>query len=212
VVAAYSDVTSPSEFARLLMDVGARYNDALIAVESNGVGQGTLSPMVSARYRGLLYDKGKPGIANTGGAPGEKLLGDMTTALLTTIEPIPSQFLYDQLITYKNDKQVQESNTTEVLRTHRELAPRPAAGRREKHHWDLVSALIMAVQAAHRAPHRFRPRVVEGLSPSDPSTHAYAPGLDKELTATLERIMQGKGLQKQEPPWRRSRTRQAKRR
>jgi hypothetical protein len=96
------------------------------------------------------YEITGPCIANTGGAPGEKLLGDMTTALLTTIEPIPSQFLYDQLITYKNDKQVQESNTTEVLRTHRELAPRPAAGRREKHHWDLVSALIMAVQAAHR--------------------------------------------------------------
>lgn len=185
VVACYSETTMPLDFANLLLKIGAYYNNAFIAVENNGVGQGTLTPIIAAKYKNLCYERGQPGFVNAGGAVGEKLLGDMVLALVDKLY-IPCQFLYDQLATYKNDKTTQESNAQETLRAMTSVISKPARGRREKHHWDLVSALMMAVKGAmDAAPRRHKPREMRtDLSPNDPRTFN-----DARLTAQRRRDM-----------------------
>ncbi len=199
VVACYSATTTPLEFANKLMEIGRRYNNAFLAIENNGVGQGTLSPILAAKYKNLCYDRGQPGYANTGGAPGEALLGDMVTALLDKLY-IPCQFLFDQLMTYKNDKTTQESNTQETLRAMTNVIAKPARGRREKHHWDLVSALIMAVHGARLdAPRRHKPRLQDkNVRPDDPSTFPDADLTRKGQEAILRRLS---APTKRSPSW-----------
>lgn len=171
VVACYSETTTPLDFANILMKTGEYYNMAYIAVENNGVGQGTLSPIIAAKYKNLCYDRGQPGYVSAGGSVGEALLGDLVQALLDKLY-IPCQFLFEQLSTYKNDKTTQESNSQETLRALTNVIAKPARGRREKHHWDLVSALMMATKGARmEAPRRYKPKPLGGdVSADDPRT------------------------------------------
>ena len=57
----------------------------------------------------------------------------------------------EQLQTYKNDKRIEESPNSEILRG------RSSARRRGRHHWDKVSALAMAIQCARDLPRRRHP-------------------------------------------------------
>ena len=57
----------------------------------------------------------------------------------------------EQLQTYKNDKSVEEGASSEVLRG------TASKKRRDRHHWDKVSALIMAVVCARDLPVRTKP-------------------------------------------------------
>jgi hypothetical protein len=187
VVACYSNTTTPLDFANLLLKTGEYYNMAYIAVENNGVGQGTLSPIIAAKYKNLCYDRGQPGYVSAGGAVGEALLGDMVQALLDRIY-IPCQFLFDQLSTYKHDKTTQESNSQETLRALTNVIAKPARGRREKHHWDLVSALMMATKGARmEAPRRHKPKATDrDVNAGDPRTFPDA-GLTKGRKAAMMR-------------------------
>jgi len=190
VVACYSETTMPLDFANLILKTASYYNTAFVAVENNGVGQGTLTPLIAANYKRLCYERGQPGYTNSGGAVGEALLGDMILALNDRLY-IPCQFLYDQLSTYKNDKVTQESNAQETLRAMSTLNVKPARGRREKHHWDLVSALMMACKAARmEAPRRHKPREVNtDVSPNDPRTFPDAK-LTAERRRDIDRLLQ----------------------
>ena len=58
-------------------------------------------------------------------------------------------WIVDQLTGYKHDKRVEQNASSEIL-----YGKGAGKRRRERHHWDKISALQMAVTAARRAPSR----------------------------------------------------------
>jgi len=149
-VACFADHVDPLTFTGHLLRAANRYNQALIAVESNGVGQAVLSLLVERGYSNLYYEaKFKPGFTST-----SKSLDEATGWLVDSL--LDDLILNDkdtvqQLQTYKNDKRVEESASSEILRG-------AASGkRRDRHHWDKVSALILAIVGARYAPKRTKP-------------------------------------------------------
>jgi len=187
-VATYADHTDPLAFARFLFDTGMRYNKARIAVESNGVGQAVLSLLREWEYPNLVYEAaGKPGLTTT-----SQSLDAMTTWLIDAL--MDELVLYDkqtveQLMSYKHDKRVEESVGTEIVRG------APSRRRRERHHWDKVSALLMGVAAARKAPSRRR--VSTDLPAGDNPIH---PGMYKFADQTAK----WKTMQRKAPkadPW-----------
>ena len=61
----------------------------------------------------------------------------------------------EQLMSYKNDKRIEEGANSELVRG------APSKRRRDRHHWDKVSALIMAIVGARWLPRRSKPRKKE---------------------------------------------------
>jgi len=139
----------PEVLARWVFDTGMRYNKALVVVESTGVGQGVLTLLRAWGYPNLYYEsKGNPGIAATTKSNGLSL-----TALRTALKDLlvlRDADTVGQLQTYRNDKNVQDGVQAEQLRG--EVGRR----RRERHHWDKVSALQWVCWAAKRLPARLR--------------------------------------------------------
>jgi len=149
-VATFAAHIDPLKFTDQIEKIGMRYNKALVVVESNGVGQAVLSLLVDRNYSNLYYEaKFKPGFTAT-----SKSL-DQATGWL--IDGLLDDFILrdkdtvEQLQSYKNDKRTEESANAEILRRG------PNVRRRERHHWDKVSALIMATVAARAVPCRERP-------------------------------------------------------
>ena len=142
-------MTDPVVFAHKLDEVGRKYNNALVAVESNGVGVATLALLEESNYPNLFYEKPyKPGIAAT-----SKSISMMLSYLQDALRD--ELTLYDedtvsQLGSYREDKQVEKSAAAEILHGNR------TTNRRERHHWDKISALQIACLAARRAPRRYR--------------------------------------------------------
>jgi len=152
-----SNQVDPPRFAHLIIQACKRYNDAIPVVESNGVGLGTLTPLILALEDGSLknlyfHDNYKPGIPaspktiNTG-------IGYLLDALIDKIV-IHDYETLSQLSTYRHDKRTERSETAQLLRPEQ-----VGTGRRAKHHWDRVSALIWACWAARQAPVRYRPEL-----------------------------------------------------
>jgi hypothetical protein len=158
VVTVFSGRTDPISLTNEILSEAEGRNKALIVVESNGVGQGVLTAIINANYPRLYYSAPLcPGVSSTGGAPGQKMMADFQNALLECLV-VNSEFLAVQIQTYKNDKILQESNQAETLRENTSLGTlKPGRGRREKHHWDAVSACIMAVVGARSLPQRTDP-------------------------------------------------------
>lgn len=152
-----SNEVTPEGFADTIITAAKRYNDALVGVESNGVGLATLTLLVAAQRAGklkhlLFQDRGihaKPGIPATAGnisrALGLLIDGLQKTLVLHDMETV------EQLSTYRNDKLVQEGETREVL-----MPGKTAKGRRPKHHWDRCSALLWAMFMVPTVPLRIR--------------------------------------------------------
>jgi len=136
-VAVFSGNTDPNVFARLLFDTGVKYNMAEIAIESNGVGQGIITLLKEWGYPKLVYEaQGKPGLTTTA-----KSLDKMLSHLVTDLEKrlyLRDHVTVTQLRGYKNDKRIEESAQLELIRG------APNKRRRERHHWDAVSALLIA--------------------------------------------------------------------
>lgn len=146
-VAAYSAHTDPEKFARALMAVGKRFNNAMIAVESTGVGHGTLTLLREWGYKNLVYDKnGLPGVPATAKSL-EQWMAWTTDALMDELI-LHDYWTVDQLMTYRNDKQIEENQRSEMIRGTANKK------RRDRHHWDKVSALFLAISAARQAPKR----------------------------------------------------------
>lgn len=148
-VASFGAVCDPEEFAQRLFDAGIRYNHANIAVERNGVGLATITLLKSKGYPRLFYDSWqKPGF--------HKHSDDDMTAMLVDalLGPllIYGKDTYDQLISYQADKTVEKTQRSAIL-----AAGKEDRTRRSRHHWDKVSALMMAVIAARGQPNRFKP-------------------------------------------------------
>ena len=152
-VACYAEHIDPLAFHREILRVARRYNNALVVVESNGVGQAVLSLLDQAEYGNLYYEKKfTPGLTTT-----QKSLDRMTGHLIDAL--LGELILHDkgtieQLQTYKNDKRIEEGANMEIIRGG------PSPRRRDRHHWDKVSALLMAIQAARTLPQRNRPHEV----------------------------------------------------
>lgn len=174
--ATYStNLDDPTTVARRLCDVAESYNDAMVVVENNGVGVGTLEILRLANQSGgtILRDEygnerryhvknlyyhqlagradTRPGIpagVNTN-AEGMACLVDMLLDSLI----VHDEETLDQLQSYKRDREVVASDRWQIVNPEQVMT-----GRREKHHWDRVSALIWACYGAKRAPQRYRPK------------------------------------------------------
>lgn len=155
-VATFAGHVDPILTTQKLVEVGLRYNRALIGVESNGVGQGVLTALVQANYPNIYFQGlNNPGLSTTG-ASQQGHLADLTTALLDTLV-LHDKDTIEQLATYKGDKLFQTAVSTETMRNATQIFSESGTGRRAKHHWDKVSALIVAVQMAKQMPQHFEP-------------------------------------------------------
>ena len=148
-VATYGGITDPVIFAKKIFHIGKKYNNALVAVESNGVGVATLALLEDMNYTNLYYEKPyKPGVATTA-----KSLAQMLSYLQDALRD--ELVLYDedtvgQLGSYREDKSVERTAASEILNSGKPNR------RRERHHWDKISALQVACLAARFAPRRYK--------------------------------------------------------
>ena len=165
--ATFADHIDPLAFTHELVRAAVRYNMAEIFVESNGVGQGCLGILDNLGYPNVYYEaKKKPGLTTTPGS-GPRSLEALTTNLVDALLDLLCLRDPDtvaQLQSYKHDKRVEESVNTEIVRG------QPSKRRRERHHWDKVSALMLAVAGARRYPR------VETIDLRSTEDDAPAPG------------------------------------
>ena len=154
-VACYAAHTDPLAFTNKLHDVGLKYNKARLAIESNGVGQGTITLLRQLGYPEIIYEKPfRPGITSTLQSK-DKMLAGLQDALLDTLELRDLDTL-SQLQTYGHDKKIEEASSAVQLRG------KVGKGRRERHHWDKVSALMLGIEGAREwMPRRFKPKAPE---------------------------------------------------
>jgi hypothetical protein len=149
-VASYADHSDPLVFTRKLEEVGIRYNKAMVIVESNGVGQGVLSLLREWDYPNIYFEKvRRPGLTVTSKTL-DRNLGWLIDALLDDLV-LKDENLVEQLMSYKNDKRVEEGANSEIVRGE------PTKKRRERHHWDKVSAIMMAIVGARYLPRKTKP-------------------------------------------------------
>jgi hypothetical protein len=146
-VAAFADHVDPLKLTTVVLKLAREFNNALVVVESNGVGQAVLAMLLERQYNNVFYEKRrKPGFTST-----VRSVVDVTAwiqdALLEELVMFDPDTL-SQLRTYRNDKGVEESPRMEQLRGGL------ARGRRDRHHWDKVSALGMAIVGARSIPQR----------------------------------------------------------
>lgn len=146
-VASYGQNVDPNEFADLLFKMGVRYNMATIAVERNGVGAAPIALLRQMKYPRLFHDKvGKPGIHKANHDEWVSLLVD---ALLDKLVLVGMDTV-NQIRGYRGDKVVERSVRAELLATNN-------GRRRARHHWDKVSALMVACAVAPYMPIRYKP-------------------------------------------------------
>ncbi len=148
-VATYGGVTDPVLFAKKIYDIGQKYNNALVTVESNGVGVATLALLEDMGYPNLYYERPyKPGVAATA-----KSLAMMLSYLQDALRDeliLHDEDTVGQLGSYREDKSVERSAASEILHSGKPNR------RRERHHWDKISALQLACMAARYAPRRYK--------------------------------------------------------
>lgn len=157
-----TNTLTPPQVAEKIIEAAERYNDAEVFCESNGVGAGVLAVLEMAHNRGRLknlhyYAKGKPGVPNSVPRHADAL-GAMVDAALDVSQGgsatlvIRGVNLQSQLGTYRQDKAVQEGSKTLIMK---DTSTR--GGRREKHHWDRVSAFLWMVYGAREQNQRKKP-------------------------------------------------------
>jgi len=147
-VACYAEHTEPLPFARKLYQVYRKYNNAMVAIESNGVGAATISLMQEFGCTHLYYEKPyRPGITSTSKSV-DQMLSWLQDALKDELT-MHDEDTVTQLISYKHDKRIERAVVSEIL-----TQDGAGKGRRQRHHWDKVSALKMAVVAARKSPRR----------------------------------------------------------
>ena len=150
-VATYAEHSEPIVFSNKIMEIATRYNKAMVVVESNGVGQSVLALLRDWDYRNLFYEKLKrPGFTTTSKSL-DQSLGWLIDGLLDELV-LYDKNLVEQLMSYKNDKRVEENPNSEIIRGS------ASKRRRDRHHWDKVSALMMALAGVRQLPRRQKPQ------------------------------------------------------
>tara|TARA_S200002703_G_C3786254_1_gene242421 strand:+ start:527 stop:1636 length:1110 start_codon:yes stop_codon:yes gene_type:complete len=146
-VACYADHTEPILFTKKLLEVAEKYNRAKVVIESNGVGAATIALSKQAGYGNLYYEKPyKAGLTSTSKKL-EEMIGWLQDALTDELV-INDEDTFSQLCTYRHDKRTETSVVSEML------SGKVGTKRRQRHHWDKISALQLAVVAARRCPQR----------------------------------------------------------
>lgn len=146
-VGSYGCVTDPAAFTVILDRVGRKYNNAMIVTERNGVGTACAVGLQLMNYPNIYYGAdNKPGVWKSNHDEYVNLLID---GLLDDFELVDYD-LVQQLIGYEGDKLVQLSGRAEIL-------GQSLNGRREKHHWDKVSALMVGAVVRQSVSRRRRP-------------------------------------------------------
>lgn len=139
----------PNKFAEILFKTGEKFNWAKIAVERTGVGLGPNMLLQNMRYPNLHYDDmNKPGVHK---GNQEEWLEKFIDALMDKLV-IRGKKTALQVKGYRHDKMTEKTQRAELLR------PDSSGGRRERGHWDKVSALMIAPIVAHRLPKRYKHR------------------------------------------------------
>mgnify|MGYP003647121986 FL=1 len=191
-VASFADHIDPLAFTRTFLDAARKYNNARIVVESNGVGQASLSLLREWEYNNIFYEKKrKPGFTSTAQSL-DKATGWLLDALMDDLI-LHDEDTVEQLMSYKHDKRVEESASGELMRG------RASTKRRERHHWDKVSALIMAVVGARTLPQRPHPSSI----PSNIEEEPWQPSetVTREWANQRWRQIQSKRRRKKRDPW-----------
>lgn len=150
-VASYGSVTDPETFANILFEKGMRYNCAKIVVERNGVGTATLALLIAMKYKNIHYDDAwKPGMHKSNE---EAWVSCLVDALLDKLK-LYGKDTVRQIIGYRSDRLTERSIKSELL------GSKGGKARRSRHHWDKVSALMVACVAAKTMPGRHRSRPI----------------------------------------------------
>ena len=154
-VACYADHTEPILFTKKLLEVAEKYNRAKVVIESNGVGAATIALAKQADYQNLYYEKPyKAGLTSTSKKL-EEMIGWLQDALLDELV-INDEDTFGQLCSYRHDKRTETSVVSEMVKG--SVGPK----RRERHHWDKISALQLAVVGARRMPQRPKGTISKG--------------------------------------------------
>jgi hypothetical protein len=191
-VAWFADHADPVVFTRKLQEIGLRYRRALVAVENNGVGQAVLALLRDWEYPNIYYDtKGRPGITTTGPSL-DQMTAQLIDALMDELT-LHDKRTIDQLMTYKHDKRIEENVASELVRGN------PSKRRRERHHWDSVSALMFAVVAARVSP-RGR-RAPKELPAGDSPIHSGLYRADVRAREWEEMQRRRRALARKANPW-----------
>lgn len=154
-----SNRQNPHFVANLIVDLAARYNNAYTIVENTGVGAGTITLLEQRFLAGDLKHLHYEQLADMSAKPGvpaqartDEAMAAMVTLMLDALVLHDEQTL-EQLATYRQDKKVEDSARRKIL-----MPNQPSARRRDKHHWDRVSALSWACYAIIKNYVRLRHR------------------------------------------------------
>ena len=198
-----SNTVLPVDFARKIIEVAERFNDAQVIVENNGVGLATLQMLELAmapegtimrdefgqekRYhlKHLYYHVLAGGAGQKPGIPAssstnKRGLAYLIDALMDNLT-LRSELLVAQLQTYGLDKEVRASEKWDIINP-----GKVQRGRREKHHWDRVSSLIWTCYLARSMPQRYRPASAEKVAAEEA---LYNEAAKKGLTFNQEKAL-----------------------
>ena len=200
-VATYADHSDPLIFTKAVLKAAKKYNKALVVVESNGVGQSILALLRDWDYSNIFYEKLKrPGFTTTSKSI-DQCMGWLVDGLMDELI-LNDNNTVEQLLSYRNDKQIEESPTSEIARG--EASRR----RRDRHHWDKVSALIMGIVGARALPRRSKPSTENPekdnnlvLFPTWNSWDAYQTSLSQEKTRSSRLHRPGGTWYRKGPKW-----------
>ncbi len=175
-----SSEPDPPEVARYVLEAAKRYNDAEVVVENNGVGAGILSVLeLASDYNGVvlvnpqgverkyhlknLYYHKRGSVRATPGIPAGKrtnaeAMASMIDALMDKLILKDAETV-EQLRSYRRDKELEDNEKFKLLKP-----GKVGRGRRSKHHWDRISALLWACLIARDLPVRYKPKTEEQLA------------------------------------------------
>jgi len=166
--------SQPDEVVVVAMRWLKRYGLPYAVVERNGVGAAILTGLKLLGYdQDKVYHTGKWPDDRPGWQSNEysnqEALGYLIQLLREQAIIINDRATYSQLLDYKNDKSIEHGLTAELKRRIKGDDPNP--GRRARHHWDRVSALVLLAVAVCEGmvPLRRRPseKATEELDKSD---------------------------------------------
>ena len=148
-VATFGAVSDPNTFVNYLLTAAAAYGNPMIATEANGVGAAIIALLKERNYPNAYYDwkHQRHGVWKSSDEEFVRVLAD---ALLDRLKLHDGQTI-DQLSSYRGDAAVQRTTRAELLSTNK-------GRRRERDHWDKISALMVACIVARTLPTRFRPK------------------------------------------------------
>tara|TARA_Y100000310_G_C20515596_1_gene731027 strand:- start:84 stop:1043 length:960 start_codon:yes stop_codon:yes gene_type:complete len=175
-----SSEPNPPEVARYILEASKKYNNAEVVVENNGVGAGILSVLeLASDYNGVilvdtkkterryhlknLYYHRRGSARATPGIPASQrtnseAMAAMIDALMDKLTLKDAETV-EQLRSYRRDKELEDSEKFKLLKP-----GKLGRGRRSKHHWDRISALLWACLVARDAPVRYKPKTDEQIA------------------------------------------------